>query len=152
MTATTTTTARRPAGTVPARTHHLASRLLGAALALAVAYVHVKDQGGFPGDKEPSYIGLGYYLLEATAVVLAVGLVVGPGRHRLKTWALTVGLAIGPLAGYVLSRGPGLPDYSDDQGNWTEPLVVVSVVVELALLAVAAGALAGARRRRLQLR
>ncbi len=31
--------------------------------------------------------------------------------------------------GYVLSRGPGLPDYTDDRGNWGEPLGVVNLIV-----------------------
>jgi hypothetical protein len=48
------------------------------------------------------------------------------------------GVAVGPLLGYVLSRGPGLPGYDDDRGNWTEPLGLVSLGVEVLLLALAA--------------
>ena len=40
---------------------------VGALLALAVAYIHVADQGGFPGDKSPAYIAIGYYVLEVVA-------------------------------------------------------------------------------------
>ncbi|WP_258053225.1 hypothetical protein [Streptomyces sp. Ru72] len=43
-------------------------------------------------------------------------------------------MAVGPLLGYILSRGPGLPDYGDDIGNWTEPLGLLSLAVEGALL------------------
>jgi hypothetical protein len=53
-------------------------------------------------------------------------------------WWLSLGVAAGPVLGYVLSRGPGLPDYTDDIGNWTEPLGVTSLIVEDNLLITAA--------------
>lgn len=144
---TTATATRITAPTRPrATTHHLVPRLLGALLAVGVASIHVKDQGGFPGDKTPTYVGIGYYLLEAAALVTAIALLVGAGKHTVKAWLLTVGVALGPLAGYVLSRGPGLPGYTDDKGNWTEPLGVISLVVEGVLLVVAAAVLAHSRR------
>ena len=96
--------------------------------------IHVKDQGGFPGDKAPTYIGVGYYVLEAAAVVAAVMLLT---RSFRSGWLLSIGVALGPLVGYVLSRGPGMPLYGDDRGNWTETLGVVSLVVEGALLILA---------------
>lgn len=109
----------------------LLSRLTASSLCLAVALIHVKDQGGFPGAKEPTYVGIGYYLLELAAVVGAVLLL---RRTSRKGWFLSLGVAIGPLIGYVMSRGPGLPLYRDDRGNWTEPLGVISIVVEGVLL------------------
>ena len=115
--------------------HHVATRLGAAALALAVAYVHIKDQGGFPGTKDPGYVGLGYYLLELGGLLVAVALLVGAGRHTRRLWTLALGVAAGPIVGFVLSRGPGLPDYTDDRGNWTEPLALVGLAVELTLLA-----------------
>jgi hypothetical protein len=126
--------------------HHLATRTVGAALALGVAYIHVKDQGGFPGEKTPTYVGIGYYVLEAAGLVLAIALLAGRGRHTLKVWAVTAGLALGPLVGFALSRGPGLPDYTDDKGNWTEPIGVASLIVEGTLLALAAVLLQRSRR------
>ncbi|MCW2573126.1 MAG: hypothetical protein JWO88_3184 [Frankiales bacterium] len=117
---------------------HVATRSIGALLALAVAYIHIKDQGGFPGDKAPTYVGVGYYLLEAAGLVAALALLAGAGKHTLKAWALVIGVALGPLVGFVLSRGPGLPGYTDDKGNWTEPLGVISLIVEGLLLVVAA--------------
>jgi putative exporter of polyketide antibiotics len=121
-------------------------RAVAAALCLAVAWIHVQDQGGFPGDKTPTYVGIGYYALEAAGVLCAVLLlVVHLPRFQPLTWFLTAEVALGPLAGFVLSRGPGLPDYSDDKGNWTEPLGLISVAVEVVLLASAALALASAR-------
>lgn len=134
----------------PSRTkgveHHVLSRIAGAALALGVAYVHVKDQGGFPGEKAPTYVGFGYYALELAGLLAAVLLLAGPGRHTVKAWFLAAGVAVGPIIGFVLSRGPGLPNYTDDKGNWTETLGLVSLVVEGALLVLAAGLVARSRR------
>ena len=143
-----TLTARTPhrSATTRRAEHHLASRLLGAALALGVAYIHVKDQGGFPGDKAPGYVGVGYWLLEIAGLVAAVALLAGAGRHTVKAWALSFAVAVGPLVGYVLSRGPGLPNYTDDKGNWTEPLGVASLVVEGLLLVLAATLLTRSNR------
>jgi hypothetical protein len=100
-------------------------------LALAVAAIHVVDQGGVTVTREPYYVGVAYHVLEIAAVVTAVLLLVGLVRPG---WLLAAGVAVGPLLGYILSRGPGLPDYSDDIGNWTEPLGLVSLAVEGALL------------------
>lgn len=105
-------------------------RLTAAALCLAVAAIHVTDQGGIPGSKTPAYVGDGYYLLEVVAIVTAVLLVAGAVRTG---WFLSIGVAAGPFIGYILSRGPGLPGYTDDVGNWTELLGVVSLAVEAAL-------------------
>ncbi len=132
------TTTTRPADrSTLTSTSPLASRLAGAVLALAVAVVHVVDQGGFPGDKAPRYVGVGYYLLEAAAVVVALGLLFAGARRATGAWVLAIGVALGPLIGFVLSRGPGMPSYTDDRGNWTEPIGVLSLVVEGLLLVLA---------------
>lgn len=109
----------------------LPARLAAAALSLAVAVIHIKDQGGFPGDKQPTYVGIGYYVLELAAIVAAVMLI---GKVSRSGWWLSLGVALGPVVAYVLSRGPGLPPYHDDRGNWTESLGLISLVVEGALL------------------
>ena len=109
-----------------------APRLIGAGLCLAVVAIHVVDQGGVPGAKDPFYVGVCYHLLEI-AGLLAAGLLLC--RLDRVGWPLAAGVALGPLLGYVLSRGPGLPEYTDDVGNWAEPLGVLSLVVEAALLA-----------------
>jgi hypothetical protein len=46
------------------------------------------------------------------------------------------------LAGFVLSRTTGLPQATDDIGNWGEPLGIASMFVEGALIALAGGVLA----------
>jgi hypothetical protein len=141
----TASTANTPDAPAKHAAHHLGLRLLGAVLALAIVVIHVKDQGGFPGDKTPTYVGIGYYLIEAVGIVLAFALITGLGRHTVKVWLMTLGVAVGPLAGFVLSRGPGLPDYTDDRGNWTEPIGVASLVVEGALVLLATTVLARSR-------
>jgi hypothetical protein len=89
------------------------------------------DQGGLTATRDPYYIGVAYHVLEVAAVVTAVLLLAGLVRLG---WLLAIGVAAGPILGYVLSRGPGLPYYSDDIGNWTETLGLVSLAVEGALL------------------
>ncbi len=132
-----------PAGPLP--TSHRRTRLLAAVLALGVGYVHVKDQGGFPGGKSPHYVGVGYYLLEAAALLTAVLLLTGTSRHTVKGWVLAAGVAVAPLIGFVLSRGPGLPNYTDDKGNWTEPIGIASIILESALLLLTTGLLVRSR-------
>jgi hypothetical protein len=107
---------------------------LGAVLALAVAWIHVTDQGGFPGEKSPAYIAIGYYVLEAVAVLVAAALLAPAARNRLGTWLLAAAVGAGPMLGFILTRGPGLPDATDDRGNWGEPLGVASLVVEALLI------------------
>ncbi|GGV95800.1 hypothetical protein GCM10015535_63960 [Streptomyces gelaticus] len=108
-----------------------AARWAGALLCLVVAAIHVVDQGGITTTRDPHYVGVAYHVLEIAAVVAAVLILIGLVRLG---WLLAVGVAVGPLLGYILSRRTGLPGYSDDIGNWTEPLGLVSLAVEGALL------------------
>jgi hypothetical protein len=112
----------------------LIARLVGVVGCLAVAAIHVIDQGGVPGTKGPEYVQLLYYALEVAGVLVAALLLT---KHARVGWLLSLGVAAGPVVGYVLSRGPGLPNYTDDIGNWGEPLGVVSLVVEGILLILA---------------
>jgi hypothetical protein len=118
------------------------ARLGAAALAVSIAAIHILDQDGFPGSKEPGYIQIGYYLLELGSLLVAAALISPASRLLLRTaWPAAVFLAAGPLLGYAISRGPGLPAYTDDRGNWTEPLGVISLAVESALLVLSVGAI-----------
>lgn len=109
--------------------------MLGVVGCLAVAAIHVIDQGGVPGTKSPEYVQVLYYALEVAGVLAAALLLT---KHARAGWLLSLGVAAGPIVGYVLSRGPGLPDYTDDIGNWAEPLGVGSLLVEGILLILAA--------------
>lgn len=109
-------------------------RFVGALLAFGVYWIHVKDQGGFPGDND-GYMRVGYYALEAAAVLVAIALMAAQGRLLRATWLLAAGVAGGPMVGYVLTRSTGLPNHTDDKGNWTQPLGLLSLLVEGVLLA-----------------
>jgi hypothetical protein len=113
------------------------ARKTTALLCLAVAIVNMIDNGGV-GSQTPTYLAVGYYLVEIGAAVAAALLMASPTRAG---WLLSAAAALGPLASYILSRGPGLPAYSADKGNWGEPLGMLSVVLEGAVLTVAVPAL-----------
>jgi hypothetical protein len=136
---------RQPtAASARAASSSLVVRVVGLVGCLAVAAIHVIDQGGLPGSKGPDYVQILYYLLEVACLVAAALLL---DRFARLGWFLSLGVAAGPILGYVLSRGPGLPDYTDDIGNWAEPLGVISLVVEGILLILAATSLLTSRRR-----
>jgi hypothetical protein len=116
-----------------------------ALLSLGVVLIHVIDQGGVIGDKAPRYVGVGYWLLELAGLG-ACALVMANRRIAYRTTAAVAGL---PIVGYVLSRSIGLPAYTDDRGNWGERLGLVSIAVELALLAISLLVILPPRRRRL---
>ncbi|MEW2295622.1 hypothetical protein ABZ719_23435 [Streptomyces sp. NPDC006743] len=122
-----------------------AARWAGALLCLVVAGIHVVDQGGFTATRDPAYVGIAYHVLEIAAVVAAVLLLM---RLPRPGWLLAAGVAAGPVLGYLLSRGPGLPDYRDDVGNWTEPLGLASLAVEGTLLLVSVPLLVWSLRHR----
>lgn len=121
-----------------------ARRATAALLCLGVAVIHVLDQGGIPGSKHPDYVGAGYYGIELAGLVATLVLL---QTTSVYGWLLAVGVAAGPLVGYILSRGPGLPNYTDDKGNWNEPLGVVSLIVEGFLLVLAILPLLASRSR-----
>jgi di/tricarboxylate transporter len=150
-----TTVSARPAVTAPSRTSPVL-RVLGALLCLAVVYFHIKDQNGFPGEKaddSATWVQIGYYAVEAVGVVAAVLLLT---RAVRTAWVLALGVALGPIIGYVLSRSTGLPSYGGDVGHWfgdpgspfSEWLDTTSFVVEVVLALVALAALARLRTRR----
>lgn len=113
----------------------VAARFVGALLCVQVAIIHLIDQGGIPGTKAPTYVGVGYWILEILALVTAAGLITD--RSLRSTWFVAIGVGAGPLIGYILSRGPGLPGYTDDVGNWGEPLGLFSLVAEAILIVLA---------------
>jgi hypothetical protein len=118
------------------RGRDIIARVVGALLCAAVAYIHIKDQGGIIGAKDPAYMQVGYYMIEVTGVVAGALLLT---RRQVRTaWFLAMGVAAGPFVGLVLTRTTGLPGAMDDIGNWSETLGLVSLFVEGALFALAA--------------
>jgi hypothetical protein len=128
----------------------IAVRLVGALLAVAVAAVHVTDQGGLTAFDSPSWIGWSYRLVEVGGVLTALTLLLtGPARlgRPWFGWAAGVLLGAGPFLAYVTSRTVGLPGDSGDIGNWGYWVGTVSLIVEAALVVLSAGMLLGLRRR-----
>jgi hypothetical protein len=111
-------------------------RFAGAALSFGVYWIHVQDQGGFPGNNT-GWMRPGYYALEVAAVLVAIALMIANGRLLRRAWLLAAGVALGPMVGYILTRSTGLPGDMDDKGNWTQPLGLLSLAVEGVLLVLA---------------
>lgn len=115
----------------------IAVRVTGALLALAIATVHVADQGGITALATPGWIGWGYRVIEAGAVLTAVLLVLPRPAWLIRGWlgwAAGVLLGAGPLIGYLASRTVGLPGDHGDVGNWGYWVGTVSLLVEAALI------------------
>ena len=110
-------------------------RLSIAGLCLAVAMIHVTDQGGFRNLDDPTWLGWAYRLLEVGSVAIALVVLGGllPGR-LIALGVLLIGA--GPALGFILTRTTGLPHDSGDVGNWSEPLGIMSLIVEGTLVLV----------------
>jgi hypothetical protein len=124
----------------------VAVRIVGALLAVAVAVVHVADQGSLTALTSPTWIGWGYRLIEAGGVLTAVALLVAPAVFLRLGWAAAALLAAGPFIGYLASRTIGVPGDPHDVGNWGYWLGTVSLVVEAALIVLSAGMLVAFRQ------
>jgi hypothetical protein len=120
-------------------------RLVAALLAVAVATVHVADQGGVMTLNSPAWIGWGYRVIEVGALLTAVAIVAN--RPAWLGWAAGVLLGAGPFLAYVLSRSVGLPGDPHDVGNWGYWVGTASLVIEAALVVLSAGMLLDLRQR-----
>lgn len=94
---------------------------------------------------EAPYIGVGFILLTVAGMLLTPLLLT---RDTVAVWSASLVVSALALLGYVLSRTVGLPQITDDVGNWGEPLGVVAIVAEAVLLLAAAAHLASSRNRR----
>jgi hypothetical protein len=125
-------------------------RIVGAVLALAVAAVHVADQGGITVLASPGWIGWGYRLIEVGGVLTALALLLprpawlGPAGLG---WAAGVLLGAGPFAAYIASRTVGVPGDPGDVGNWGYWVGTVSLLVEAALVLLSVSTLLALRQR-----
>jgi len=137
-----------------ASTHYSVPRIgvraVGALLALAVATVHVADQGGITALNSPSWIGWGYRAIEVGGVLTALALLLP--RPRWLTpgwlgWAAGVLLGAGPFVAYIASRTVGVPGDPGDIGNWGYWVGTVSLFVEAALVLLSVSMLRAERRR-----
>jgi len=105
-----------------------------------IAVIHAVDSVG--KWSETRYMFWMYMALIAGALATAASVLFTRSRAALLAAA---GVAASAFAGYVLSRTTGLPNATDDIGNWTEPLGLASLVVEGCVVAVALGAMRAVR-------
>jgi hypothetical protein len=145
---------RTSVGSLSVREHagpEISVRLVGALLAVAIAAVHVADQGGVTVLNSPAWIGWGYRLIEVGAVLTALALLVprpawlGPAWLG---WAAGVLLGTGPFIAYVASRTVGVPGDPGDVGNWGYWVGTVSLFIEAALVVLSVSVLLALRQRR----
>jgi hypothetical protein len=143
-----TTTGRAGAGrasTWEQAAPEVAARSAGALLALAVAAVHVADQGGVTTLATPDWIGWGFRLTEAGGVLTAITLLL-PWPAWLG-WAAALLLGLGPFTGYIATRAAALPGDQGDAGNWGNWIGTVSLVIEAALAMLSIAMLLAHRQR-----
>jgi hypothetical protein len=102
-----------------------------------IALIHLLDSIG--KFKETPYVAWLYVALMVGALVAGALLIVS--RSKIG-FAAAATLAAAAIAGYVVSRTVGLPNATDDIGNWTEPLGLAALFVEGCVVAVSVPALA----------
>ena len=131
----------------------ISMRLVGALLALAIAAVHVADQGGVTVLNSPAWMGWAFRLIEVGGVLTALVLLVprpawlGPAWLG---WAAGALLGAGPFTGYIATRTVGLPGDPGDVGNWGYWVGTVSLLAEVALVVLSVSVLLTLRRRSAQ--
>jgi hypothetical protein len=122
------------------RGHRLPRLLAVLALASLIA-VHVPVAVGH--ISEVPYLGVAFYVFILASAALLGSLV---ERSRTRAWVSALVGASLALVTYVVSRAIGLPGATDDVGDWSNILGLISVVSELLLIAVAAYVLMSIRR------
>ncbi len=101
-----------------------------------VALIHLLEvQGKY---QEVPYLGIGYVALIVVSIVAGALLVHSNSRIG---WMLAGGAALGTIVGFTLTRTVGLPQSTDDIGNWLEPMGLASLFVEAIVVGVSAYAL-----------
>ncbi len=122
-----------------------AARAAGAVGLAAIGLIHLLDA---PGKlSETPYMFWMYLLLIAGCLGGATLLLRGNSR---LAWLAAAVLSIMPFLGYVFSRTTGLPGATGDIGNWTEPLGLASLFVEVCVFAMSVSMLSQLRERPLE--
>ena len=114
----------------------LAMRATAAVGLAGIALIHLLDSIG--KYHETRYIFWMYVALMVGSLVTAGAVLIS---HRRIVWSAAAAIATSAIAGYVISRTTGLPNATDDIGNWTEPLGLASLFVEGSLVVLSAAVL-----------
>ena len=88
------------------------------------------------------YIGWLYIGLIVAATGLAAALM---RTSDTRVWGAAAGLVVSVIVAYVLSRTTGLPQSTDDVGNWGQPLGIGMLFVGGSFLALSSGVLLSRR-------
>jgi hypothetical protein len=121
----------------------IAARAALAVGLLGIGLIHLLDSIG--KYNETRYLFWMYVALIVGSLAASAGILFTRARAM---FLIAAGLAASAAIGYVLSRTTGLPNASDDIGNWTEPLGLASLFVEASVIAVSLGAYAATAVRR----
>lgn len=104
---------------------HSPARWLLAPAAVVAAAAHIPVIG--PHLREAPYMGVLFIVLTIGCTVLAAAVLARDSAAIYTLAILTCGLAV---AGYIATRLTAFPMLTDDVGNWTEPLGLVSIASE----------------------
>jgi hypothetical protein len=116
----------------------LRTGLVLAAVVAAAAHVPVVA----PHLDEAPYMGVLFILFSAGCLALAGAAVVRPSR---AVYVSAAGLCGAGIVTYAATRLVAFPQLSDDVGSWFEPLGVISVLSEYAVVLCAAALLRRSR-------
>ena len=119
------------------------ARVLGALAVLGVGLIHILDAASTYHTTR--WIFWTYIALIVATVPVALALL---HWSSPLAWAAAAGVAMGPLIGYLWSRGIGLPGDRADIGNWLCTLGMVALFVEASLLALSSTRIGFGRRTR----
>jgi hypothetical protein len=105
-------------------------------LAAALAHVPVTPEH----LREAPYMGVAFIAFSVVATVLAVGIAT---TNRPALYGATMGLCAAAIGIYAMTRMVAFPQLSDDVGNWSETLGVISVATEMIALVASGLAVVG---------
>jgi hypothetical protein len=112
------------------------ARLVAVGGLVAIALIHMLQLP--EAFDEIGYLGALFIVAVVASLLLAAALT-RTSDDRL--WASAGGLAALVLLCYVISRSVGLPGFTDDMGEWSEPLGLASMVAESLVVFVTAAVL-----------
>jgi hypothetical protein len=101
--------------------------VIGLLITAAIAHIPVVPEH----LREAPYMGVLFILFTVAALAAAGALVLGPSAVR---YALAAGLCVAAVGAYSATRLVAFPQLADDVGMWGEPLGVLSVATESAVV------------------